>query len=74
MSTDIFQSEDVRHQGLDPYHHLSPLQLYLAVSLPLTAATLLVWGVFHWVEQHREKMTKLRSYAQRAAQRAMFMV
>lgn len=74
MSTAIFQSEDVpaENKGPDPYAHLSPLQVYLAASLPLTFVTLTVWAVLHWLERHKEKMKRLKSTLQRA--QASFMV
>lgn len=57
MSTDIFESaNDLEHSGPDPYVHLSPLQLYLVASLPLTFITILVWAGLHWLEKHREKL------------------
>lgn len=57
MSTDIFETDnDVNHSGPDPYAHLSPLQLYLVASLPLTFITILVWAGLHWLEKHREKL------------------
>ena len=72
MSTDIFQNKDETRQGPDPYAHLTPLQVYLAASLPLTCATLMVWACFHWWEKHKEKLKKLRTLAQRAP--SMFQV
>ena len=57
MSTAIFQSsgnDNMKHPGPDPYAHLSPLQLYLAASLPLTFVTIIVWAVLHWMEKHKE--------------------
>ncbi len=57
MSTDIFERADgIKHPGPDPYAHLSPLQLYLVASLPLTFITILVWAGLHWLEKHREKL------------------
>lgn len=54
MSTDIFQSDGGNHQGPDPYAHLSPLQIYLIASLPLTFVTVLIWWALHWLEKHKE--------------------
>ena len=56
MSTEIFQSDSNNNQGPDPYAHLSPLQLYLVASLPLTFVTILVWAALHWLEKHKEKL------------------
>ena len=57
MSTDIFESgSDVTHPGPDPYAYLTPLQLYLAASLPLTFVTILIWAALHWLEKHKEKL------------------
>lgn len=55
MSTDIFQQDYVGRARSNPYKHLSPIQIYLALSLPLTVATLCFWGVFHLWEMRREK-------------------
>lgn len=70
MSTDIFQSEDARHHGPDPYDNMTPLQVYLAASLPLTLVTLAVWGIFHWIERNRERMENVKSLAKRTAHQA----
>ncbi|KAL9125736.1 MAG: hypothetical protein Q9217_005107 [Psora testacea] len=56
MSTEIFNSDSTKHAGPDPYTHLSPLQLYLVASLPLTFVTLLIWAALHWLEKHKEKV------------------
>ncbi|KAL9612989.1 MAG: hypothetical protein Q9167_002466 [Letrouitia subvulpina] len=61
MSTAIFQPSGndesiAKHPGPDPYAHLSPLQVYLAVSLPLTFVTIMVWAFLHWLEKHKEKI------------------
>lgn len=70
MSTDIFQSEDARKSGPDPYEKMSPLQVYLAASLPLTLITLTVWGIFHWIERNKERIENVKSLATRKAQQA----
>lgn len=70
MSTDIFQDEDARHSGPNPYNHMTPLQVYLAASLPLTAITLAVWGIFHWIERNKERMDKFKAIAERTAHQA----
>ena len=55
MSTDVFELDyEGRREG-NPYARLSPWQIYLAMSLPLTAITLFVWAVFHFWEMRREK-------------------
>ncbi|KAL8740662.1 MAG: hypothetical protein Q9190_006659 [Brigantiaea leucoxantha] len=61
MSTSIFESDDnsagsSAHPSPNPYAHLSPLQLYLATSLPLTFVTILIWAFLHWLEKHKEKL------------------
>lgn len=56
MSTDIFHSDDIKHKGPNPFARLSPLQLYLVVSLPLTLMTLVIWAVLHWLGKHREEL------------------
>ena len=56
MSTEIFQSASVKNPGPDPFAHLSPLQLYLVASLPLTFVTILIWAALHWLEKHKEKV------------------
>ena len=56
MSTYIIQSNSNEHPGPDPYAHLSPLQLYLFASLPLTFVTILIWATLHWLEKHKEKL------------------
>ena len=57
MSTDIFESNnDISNPGPDPYAYLSPLQLYLAASLPLTFVTILIWAALHWLEKHKENL------------------
>ncbi|KAL8702870.1 MAG: hypothetical protein Q9201_003961 [Fulgogasparrea decipioides] len=56
MSTDIFQTDGPGHPKPDPYAHLSPLQMYLAASLPLTFITILIWAALHWLEKHKEKL------------------
>lgn len=66
MSTNIFQNKDISHPGPNPYTHFSPLQVYLAASLPLTFITLVIWGLFHWWEKRKERLKKLWSDAQRS--------
>ncbi|KAL8729853.1 MAG: hypothetical protein Q9181_004858 [Wetmoreana brouardii] len=56
MSTDIFQTDGPGHPKPDPYAHLSPLQVYLAASLPLNLITILIWAALHWLEKHKEKL------------------
>ena len=57
MSTDIFGSHnDLTNPGPNPYARLSPLQLYLAASLPLTFVTILIWAALHWLERHKEAL------------------
>lgn len=58
MSTAIFGSGNSGHQGPNPFALLNPVQIYLALSLPLTAVTLLVWGGLHLLEMRREKQRK----------------
>lgn len=58
MSTDIFQSDYTGHVRSDPYARLNPIQIYLALSLPLTVVTLLFWAAFHFWEMRREKEKK----------------
>ena len=65
MSTDIFQNKDVKSPGPNPFSDLSPLQVYLAASVPLTVITLIVWAAFHWWEKRREIKNQLKSYAER---------
>ncbi|KAL8743689.1 MAG: hypothetical protein Q9184_008083, partial [Pyrenodesmia sp. 2 TL-2023] len=55
MSTDVFEVDYKGRSQENPYVHLSPWQIYLALSLPLTAVTLLVWAMFHFWEMRREK-------------------
>lgn len=55
MSTDVFEVDYKGRPQENPYVHLSPWQIYLALSLPLTAVTLLVWAMFHFWEMRREK-------------------
>ncbi|KAL8896164.1 MAG: hypothetical protein Q9207_007845 [Kuettlingeria erythrocarpa] len=55
MSTDVFELDYKGQPQANPYARLSPWQIYLALSLPLTAVTLLVWAVFHFWEMRREK-------------------
>jgi len=62
MSTDIFQWDHAKHSGPDPFTHLSPLQLYLATSLPLTFVTIMIWAALHKLEKYKEK---LRAHANR---------
>ena len=56
MSTDIFHWNSDNRQGPDPFARLSPLELYLIASLPLTFATVLIWAALHWLEKHQEKL------------------
>lgn len=61
MSTNIFQPNDSDHSksdGLNPYAHLNPLQIYLVLSLPLTVVTLLFWAGFHFWEMRHEQRKK----------------
>ncbi|MCJ1454215.1 hypothetical protein MMC28_004566 [Mycoblastus sanguinarius] len=58
MSTDMFGSDYTGRHGPNPYANLNPLQIYLALSLPLTAATLLFWAGFHLWEMRHEKQKK----------------
>lgn len=55
MSTDIFQQKYMGHSDSNPSTRLSPLQFYLALAIPLTVVTLLVWAIFHFFETRREK-------------------
>lgn len=55
MSTDVFGLDYKGRAQENPYARLSPWQIYLALSLPLTAVTLLVWAMFHLWEMRREK-------------------
>lgn len=55
MSTDIFQSHDAGPGRPNPYAYLTPLQLYLVLSLPLTVVALLFWAGFHVWDIHHEK-------------------
>lgn len=65
MSTNIFQNQKVSNQGPNPFTKLSPLQFYLAASLPLTLITLIIWASFHWWEKRKEVNTKLKSCVKR---------
>ena len=57
MSTDIFETDgNLSNPGPNPYAHLSPLQLYLVASLPLTFVTILIWAALHWLEKHKETL------------------
>ena len=56
MNTDIFQSSTIKNPGLNPYNYLSPLQLYLVASLPLTFVTILIWAALHWLEKRKEQV------------------
>ena len=57
MSTDIFEVDsNLTNPGPNPYAHLSPLQLYLVASLPLTFVTILIWAALHWLEKHKEAL------------------
>ena len=47
MSTAIFQMNGSEPLSPDPYKYLTPVQLFLAITLPLTAFTLSIWAVFH---------------------------
>ncbi|KAL8718574.1 MAG: hypothetical protein Q9225_004304 [Loekoesia sp. 1 TL-2023] len=55
MSTDIFQQDYKGRRESNPYMRLNPVQIYLALSLPLTVVTLLFWAAFHFWEMRREK-------------------
>ena len=54
MSTEIFQSGGMPKT----YARLNPVQIYLALSLPLTVVTLLFWAGFHLWELRQEKQKK----------------
>lgn len=58
MSTDIFQSDYKGRGRPNPYAHFNPVQIYLVLSLPLTAFTLLFWAGFHFWEKRLEKQKK----------------
>ena len=58
MSTEIFQSHFAGRKEPNPYAHLNPVQIYLVLSLPLTAVTLVLWAIFHFWEMRREKQKK----------------
>ncbi|KAL6717941.1 hypothetical protein ACLMJK_004026 [Lecanora helva] len=60
MSTDIFQNHDNNPNAPNPYRNLGPLPLYLAISLPLTAVTLLIWAFFHLRERRRATIDKAK--------------
>ncbi|KAL8840888.1 MAG: hypothetical protein Q9170_001152 [Blastenia crenularia] len=60
MSTDVFQLDHSGRPGADPYQHLSPWQIYLAISLPLTVFTVLIWAAFHFWEKRREQQKTQR--------------
>ena len=61
MSTEIFQSDDIGRSEPNPYVRLNPLQIYLALSLPLTVGTLLFWAGFHFWEMRHENR-KMRNH------------
>ena len=42
----------------NPFLDLNPVQIYLALSLPLTVVTLMIWAAFHLWEKRREKQRK----------------
>ena len=65
MSTDIFQNKSTVDRGPNPFAILSPLQFYLAASLPLTLITLLIWAAFHWWQKRQDHLRKFRSYLER---------
>ncbi|KAF6229253.1 hypothetical protein HO133_007369 [Letharia lupina] len=58
MSTEIFQSDYTGRGMPNPYANLNPVQIYLALSLPLTVVTLLFWAGFHFWEMRHEKQKK----------------
>lgn len=58
MSTEIFQSDYTGPQRPNPYAYLNPVQIYFALSLPLTVITLLFWAGFHFWEMRNEKQKK----------------
>ncbi|KAL8934993.1 MAG: hypothetical protein Q9211_004938 [Gyalolechia sp. 1 TL-2023] len=60
MSTDIFQQDYNGRRQSNPYAHLNPVQIYLALSLPLTVVTLLFWAAIHSWEMRREKQKEQR--------------
>ena len=60
MNTDIFQNHDLHPGAPNPYSNLNPVQLYLVLTLPLTAVTLSVWFYFHWMESRRAQFEKLQ--------------
>lgn len=61
MSTDIFQQDYKGRSESNPFTRLSPVQIYLALSLPLTIVTLLVWASFHFWEMRRERRKEQQS-------------
>ncbi len=65
MSTSIFQNKDIANPGPNPFAKMSPLQIYLAASVPLTLITLMIWAAFHWWEKRKENFSKHKSYAER---------
>lgn len=58
MSTDIFHTDYTGRWEPNAYARLNPIQIYLALSLPLTVVTLLFWAAFHFWEKRREKQIK----------------
>ena len=58
MSTEIFSSDYTGRGMPNPYAHLNPVQIYFALSLPLTVITLLFWAGFHLWEMRHEKQKK----------------
>ena len=58
MSTDVFQSDYTGSGRPNPFAHLNPVQIYLALSLPLTVIALLFWAGFHIWETRRENKRK----------------
>ena len=75
MSTDIFHNDGdgAGPRGPDPFAHMTPLQVFLAASLPLTFVTLSIWAVLLWMEGHKQRVKKLESMLERG-QVAMSMV
>ena len=62
MSTAIFQSNGPDALSPNPYAHLTPLQTYLVLTLPLTATTLAVWLIFNRREKSLADKDKRKYY------------
>ncbi|KAL9604133.1 MAG: hypothetical protein Q9219_000721 [cf. Caloplaca sp. 3 TL-2023] len=52
----FISTDKPRHTQRDPYIHLTPLQFFLTLSLPLTLITILIWATVHQLEKHRETL------------------